>query len=150
MTIRRAVAGDQDVLARMGLLFHATSAYARLVGLGNLEQLVAFLVSDPQGAAFLLEVQGVAVGMIAGVCGPNHLSGEWGITEVAFYIEPGYRLGDAWRELLDAFEAWGVEQGATHSQVIEPAGCRAVGRLYRRRGYVELETVHTKPLEARL
>jgi GNAT superfamily N-acetyltransferase len=154
VTLRRAIAGDQDALVRMGLLFHAQSSYARLIGVGNLAQLAEFLTINhdqridaiAMGAAFLLEVQGIPVGMIAGLVCTHHLSGEPALTEVAFYIEPGYRLGDAWSELVDTLEQWGAGLGATTSQLIAPVGARAVGRLYRRRGYVELETVFIRSL----
>lgn len=159
MNVRRATAGDRETLLDLGLLFHATSPYRELFALTRepLEALVAFLLEDndhaypllPRGAAFLLEANDVAVGMIAGVTSPNHLTGLPCVTEVAFYIHPGYRLGNAWSELVDALETWGRDQQAATSQVVQPAGAKAVGRLYRRRGYVELETVFFKPLEAR-
>ena len=152
MTLRRAVVGDHETLVRMGLAFYASSPYAGQleVTADSLAALVAFLVEPndhqvgtlvPRGAAFLLEVDGVAVGMIAALALPNHLTMRVHVAEVAFYVEPKWRLADVWQDLVDEFEAWAEAQRAEWTELIEPPGCPAVGRLYRRRGYAPFETV---------
>lgn len=159
MIVRRATAADHVDVFRLGLQFHASSPhYSMLVNLSavQVELLLDWLLEDhdgdhpwrPRGAVFVLEVEGLIIGFLAAMASPNHLTGHLAATEVALYVDPGYRLGRVWRDLVEAFEVWAAQEGADTTQLIEPTGV-PVGRLYRRCGYVPLETVWTRRLEVR-
>lgn len=149
MIVRQATAADVADVMRLAIYqFAASEHYQAQVDcdVAQLEKLVAVVCDGAIGAAFVLEAgPGVIVGYLALLVLPNHLSGRLGATEVGFFIEPDYRVGYAWRDLLDAGEAWAQAQGARTNQMVAPAGTR-IGRLYQRRGYAELETVFTKRL----
>lgn len=151
MTIRPATAGDRDALLHMALRFLASSRYGTLVGSTpeHLERLITFLQEDPRGVAFLAECDGQAAGLIAATVVPNHISGRLSGSEIAWWVQPEFRRRTrAGVRLLDAAEAWARAQRAETFQMIAPAGAEDLEGFYRRRGYVELETVFQLRLAA--
>lgn len=66
-------------------------------------------------------------------------------TEVIWWIDPEHR-GAAGRAMLDAYEAWATEQGASFVGMAALAAAPRAGVIYERRGYQAAETHYLKPL----
>jgi hypothetical protein len=58
-----------------------------------------------------------------------------------FWWSDGGGLG-----LLEAFEAWGRDSGASHVQMLKIEGVRDVSPIYAKRGYAPMETVFVRSL----
>lgn len=90
-------------------------------------------------------------GALAAMITPDLSDGRMTVTEMFWYQRPEYRLGlDAFK-LIDAFEAWGHEQGAVEFRLMhmlmpneDPATVR-LAPIYRRRKYRPLEVGYYKP-----
>ncbi len=151
MTIRRATEADRPALVRMALQFIAASGYRALVvdpDPARLEDLATALLTA--GVIFVAEPAGAAFGpcgMLAAEVFEHPMSGEVVGGEVAWWIDPPYRGGPSAVRLLDAAERWARQHGAVRFRMIAPAAS-AIGDLYRRRGYLEVETVFQRPLVA--
>jgi len=67
--------------------------------------------------------------------------------ELLIWIDPSER-GTAWRDLLDTFEDWAREKDCQSIKVSVQQHWRgeALGRLWRRRGYLPVETVFSRPI----
>lgn len=147
--IRRATLEDRAVCVRMAVRFIAEGSYRGVLvpNLGQLEALVQYLVEH--GAIFVSQDDtGAVVGMIGAQVVVHPISGELTAAEVALWVEPEHRGRSMAVRLVDAAEAWALQNGAVWMQMIAPAGNPAVGDLYRRRGYLPLETTFQKDLRA--
>jgi GNAT superfamily N-acetyltransferase len=123
----------------MAGLFLAESSYRTQVTANEaqLERLVDWLLVN--GLVLVVDQDDVLVGMLGLAIVPSQISGDLVASEVAWWIHPEFRGTRAAVALLASGEAWAQAQGAQWVQLIAPAGS-SVGRLYRRRGYDELET----------
>lgn len=143
LRVRRATSRDVAACVRMAVRFIAESPYRGLVlpNVGQLQKLTELLLDH--GAVFVAQVDGGGdvVGMLGVSLIPHVMSGELVTSEAAWWMEPEYRLCSAGGRLLVAAERWALEQGAVWFQMIAPAGNERLRAFYRRRGYVEVETV---------
>lgn len=148
--LRRATSEDLAVLVRMAVRFICESSYRGLVlpNVRQLQKLVMFLLDH--GGVFVAQLDGAddVVGMFGVSVIPHVMSGELVAGEVAWWMEPEHRGGSASVRLLDAAERWAVEHGAVWFQMIAPAGNERLREFYRRRGYMEVETVFQRRLAA--
>lgn len=114
------------------------------------EQL-AFIVdlTVDKGGAFLAEklVDGVwrPVGMLGIIVGPHPMTGEKYAEEVAWWVEPEHRGGKLGRLLFDAAERFAMTAGCVVLKMTAPTDSPAA-LVYRRRGYVAVETAYFKKL----
>lgn len=95
------------------------------------------------------EKYGKAVGCIAGTVVDFLLNHGKIATEIMWWVEPEYRKSRAGIELLNAFESWATYSKCELVQMISlntEIG-KALGGLYRRRGYVETEQAYMKRLK---
>lgn len=149
LRIRRATPLDLATCVRMAVRFAQEPPYGGLlpVNVGQLEVLVTFLFDH--GGAFVAQLEdGEVVGMIGAHVTVHAIAGELVGNEVAWWVEPEHRGGSTALRLLAAAESWARDQGAVRFQMIAPAGASALRDLYRRRGYVEVETVFQRDLAA--
>lgn len=131
----------------MAVRFIAESPYRGLVipNVGQLQRLVEFLLDH--GGVFVAQVDGGdVVGMIGASVIVHPIAGELVGSEVAWWMEPEHRGGSAGVRLLEAAERWAGAMGAVRFQMIAPAGDERVREFYRRRGYMEVETVFQREL----
>jgi hypothetical protein len=146
VTIRTAVESDLPVLLEMGARFIQSSRYAEVMAVVPEQQSRLFEALLDQGGCFVLESAGGIVGMLGLLLGPLPLTGEVAAMECMWWVEPGFRHQRAALDLWAFGEDWAASQGAVSIQMLQPSGQEALGVLYRRRGYVPIETMWHKRL----
>lgn len=148
MRVRPASVDDTEACVEMACRFIAEGPYRELVRVDEAHQarLVAYLLEH--GGLFVLEVDGVVEGMVGLSLVPLPVSGDLTATEIAWWVAPEHRGGGAGVRLWMAAEAWARAQAAVWIQMIAPHGADDVARMYRKRGYVPLETTWQKRLAA--
>jgi hypothetical protein len=157
--IRLATHDESDVAAavRMGCTFAAESPYRGFITPNPDAQrsLVHYLVDH--GALFLASVGGADVGLLALSVAPLLFTGELVVSDVAWWVDPEWRFprSSVGGRLLVTGEGWAMEvaraKGVPHIwlQMMNPAGGDPkVAEIYKRRGYLPLETIYTKRLPA--
>lgn len=100
---------------------------------------------DPDSLAVVLDVDGIAQGMLLArvfdyELGPVRLT-----KETVWWVEPAHR-GRAASAMLDAYEAWAAERGAVVAGMAALAASPRAEVIYRRRGYLPTETHFLKAL----
>lgn len=158
MIIRLATFDDGPRLCEMAARFLETTAYAQLVvwepePLANLvyavlEQGVIYVAEElaewaPGNDDSIGDAE--PIGMIALVARPHVMNSTRYGDELAWWVEPAHRGGEAATLLLDRAEQWARENGLSVLKMSAPAGSM-IGRLYERRGYVLLESTYQKTL----
>lgn len=157
--IRLATHAEADVAAavRMGLQFAAESSYRGFATQSpeQLAQLVHFLVDN--GALFLGHIGGEPIGMLGLSCAPLLFTGELVVSDCAWWVDPEWRFprSSVGGRLLINGEGWAMELARLRGlssiwfQMMAPyGGDPQVEVIYKRRGYLPLETIYTKRLPA--
>lgn len=148
------VAGYSDIegLLNLGKIFHEYAELGKW-GLGysreGFAQVLAKCMNNPALRVFVAEIDGVVAGSIAGTISPWFLDpNQLNAAEQWWIVDPKYRGGPLAFDLLAALEAWAVQMGAKVMCVAGFSEKRigALGRLYRRKGYLGLETHFVKEL----
>jgi len=111
---------------------HAASLVDRHIGTPTLLS----LVSGPPGSP---------AGVLLASCQDHPFAPIKYATETAWWIAEEAR-GKGAAEMLEAYEAWAVEQGCAFAGMAALASFPRAGIIYRRRGYREAETHFLKPL----
>jgi GNAT superfamily N-acetyltransferase len=144
MSVRRATEADVPQLVEMGLRFLQTvPSYQWIVPNAEvLAQTTRALLSQADRVVFVLEVYGVPVGMTGMVCFLHPVTGVKTVSELCWWVEPGYRGRGL--SLLRAAELWAREQGAEAMLMIAPSP--DVEAIYKRIGYTYVETTYLKRL----
>lgn len=157
MEIRAAKAEDIPRVVEMATRFILETPYKNTIvpDERKLEQLAAWLI-DQGGIVLLAEkadpvdVWGKArelgycrqvVGMLALAYLEHHLTGEFYVDEIAWWVDTEHRKSPAGYRLLCAAEDWTRQKGARVLKMLSPAGSD-IGKLYERRGYRPLETAY--------
>lgn len=133
----RIGAGFDNSGGLTGFVFPFDPAYA--------ERMFLRYLSTPRTLCLLHDVDGQARGVLMAHAfehdfGPVLLS-----QERVWWIDPAYR-GSAALRMLDAYEAWSVEQGCAFAGMAGMGEDPEVGALYRRRGYRPAELHFLKAL----
>jgi len=133
--IRRATLDDLQTAVTFAKSFHAESVHndipvddeALALFMGNLIEVGAVFLSDH--------------GIIGGVMSPVYFNPAYVFAAELFWWAP-----QDGRALREAFEAWGVEQGAVKIQFSGQVNDRqsTVEKLFRRAGYIPVETGYLK------
>jgi GNAT superfamily N-acetyltransferase len=103
--------------------------------------LAALFISSPEHLLLIAEKDSEAIGVIALALVTHVFSGERVGTELLWWVQPEARSGGTAIALLEAGENWVREMGGVRIEMVSPAGSD-LGKLYKRRSYVPLETVH--------
>lgn len=143
--IRDAALADVPAIVRMGVRF-ATGEYARLLTVNEqaLAILASHMIQNAACGAWVLECDGVVVGMLGMTTYPQAMSGETIATEMVWWMEPEARGGRGALRLLEHGKTWARAQGATRLQMIAPN--THVGAFYERLGFQLLEIHYQAPL----
>lgn len=143
--MRAATLADLPRLAELFEAFRLSSVYAQYgpahpeVSTRFIERLIGEL-----GIVFVMEHEGLIVGMLGVLLSDHPMSGERWATEVCWWVDPAHR-GCGVRLLRQA-EAWATTRGAVRLVTVSPAGSADVDRLYEALGYAPVETSWQKPL----
>lgn len=108
----------------------------------------AALMAEGAGFMFVTMDGEKATGMIAfSVAEPIFSEEVWGI-ENAWYIVPEYRGGSAAIRLLNAYERFSKEQGATKLSMVHINKLKGeqLKKFYEKKGYKDLETHYIKEI----
>lgn len=116
-------------------------------------KLVAQLVSDANGCIVVSEHKETLDGLFGFIVFPHFYSGEMTAGELIWYTSPEARLmhgfGDSVAfDLLQAGERKAAEMGAKVMQLGAPS--EAIGKLYQRRGYSQVEVTYRRELACQL
>lgn len=89
------------------------------------------------------------VGALAGFVYPDVNDGQLRATEFFWYVLAAYRGSGEAQTLVDRFERWARERGATHTIMASLEGMheKALDRYYLRRGYQRLDHTYIKELQ---
>lgn len=135
--IRSASHADIQRLIELATLLHATSSYCAMafdpVKTG---QFFGELI-DGQGVVFVVEVDGVIVGGMAGGIIDQWFSHELIAYEYAVFVEPKRRHGLIAMKLINAFSEWARIKGARQMQmgIFTAVNVEGTGRLYESAGF---------------
>jgi GNAT superfamily N-acetyltransferase len=146
--IRDAVIADVDALVALGTSFLAQTPYGALLPTqpAAIAGIMTRLIESPDGVLFVsVDRAGTLTGMLGALCFVHPLSGEWVASEFYWWVEPAARGGLDSLRLLKLTITWARAQGAVRLHMIAPEGS-GVGRLYRRLGFVPVETAYQKDL----
>lgn len=144
MRIREATDADRTRLVAMGMRFIAETPYARFGASPQALEWILRVVLE-HGAAFVAEVDGRLVGMLAVIVAPHPLTGVAYADEIVWWVEPEYRAGMIGPRLLHTTEKWARTKGVPSIRMVAPAGSQ-VGRFYEHRGYEPIETSYLREL----
>lgn len=147
--IRAAVLEDVEAIVGLGLCFMRETVYGQVFP-ENVQTMTAFvrgLIETPeQGAIFVAERDGSLVGML-GLCAYTHpMFGVPCVIETFWYVDPAVRGGSTAIRLMSEAERWARERGAQVLQMVAPFGAAAVCGIYRKLGYVPVESSWQKRL----
>lgn len=137
MAVRRATEADLTELTSLALRFLRWSPYAKLSSadgvVGGIRDVLA------EGAAWIAEVDGQAVGMILAKLGsPWFAPDERFAVELAWWVDEEHRGTPIGVRLLACYEAWAKSLKAR--PVMSDLGEHGpVDKLLRRRGYRQVE-----------
>lgn len=141
--------GDIPQITRMALEFWPQTGYGIPADTGSIIRLAARCIDE--GLMTILEVEGAAVGFLAGLKAPCIANDQVIIgSEIAYWIDPEYRSEGNGYLLLTAAEQ-AAEQAGVHVwsmmslEAVEPD---KVDRLYKSMGYVPGEHSYSKRLAA--
>lgn len=140
--IRRAERRDIPQLIELGLEFAFVSQPIHGFSVSR-EMIIEFtneVVNQDYAVVFVLEVDGVIQGFIAGRIEKIYFSKDVALQELAWYVKKGFRgIG-----LLFAFEACGQSIGCQHVIVGNKPQYYDLKRFYERQGYHLLENHYAK------
>jgi GNAT superfamily N-acetyltransferase len=142
--IRDAGLADVDALVDLGASFLAQTSYGALLPTSRvaIAAIMTRLIESPDGVLFVaVDRAGTLTGMLGALCFTHPLSGERVASEFYWWVEPAARGGRDSLRLLRLTITWARAQGAVRLHMIAPEGS-GVGRLYRRLGFVPVETAY--------
>lgn len=141
--IREATHADVPRLVEMGRRFLDETNYGADTpfNAAQLAQFAQWLI-DHDGVIFVVERDGVIVGMLGAMQYHHPMSGASTVAEMFWWVEPEAR-GDGVR-LVKRVEAWARDRQAM--QIILTAPTARVGRLYDRLGYHATETSYVRSM----
>lgn len=137
--VRTALASDIEVLLAMGQAMHRESPRFALIPFVEAKARVMIGYLLETGGAFVAEVDGEIVGMLAGFCVEHFFSTTKYVADIVVYVVPQYRGGTAAVRLVRALEKWAREMRATEVVlgVSTEVDTERTAMLYQHLGYRE-------------
>lgn len=144
--VRRAVPTDQSRVIRLLRNAHAAGSMPFPFSAPHAAALFATQVGLGGRLALVLDVCGQPQGVLMAALSEHPFAPVRVATEVVWWIEPDHR-GVAASDMLAAYEAWAVEHGAAFAGMAALEAAPRAGVIYRRRGYMPVETHFIKALQ---
>lgn len=147
--IRPARVEDLPRCVEMARHFLAASSYAGglIENPAQFADVGARLIDHPESTLLIADRSGEAVGMIGVYVYSHPYSAERFASELFWWVEPDAR--GCGLQLLRMAEEWAMLHGATRMQVVAPQSNPALGLVYERLGFTELETHYQRTLPCR-
>jgi len=143
--IRPAVLGDRMRVLAMAKAFHHASGVPFPFSAPMADMLFRSSIADADMLCLVLDVDGIAHGVLAAEARAHRFSPVKMAFELIFWIDPDYRGRDA-GAMLDAYEVWARQQGCAFIHMVGLGGDPLTSRLYERRGYLAAERHFMKSL----
>ena len=147
--IRDATQDDDDAIAIMYRQFMAFTPYANVLTATDDEISATIRHFIAHAKVLVADIEGTIAGILVAVLSPAWYAPRHTIaTELAWWVSPEHRKGTTAIRLIQAFEQWAIESGAsmvsmTNLQVDDNG---AVANMLGRMGYTMTEQAHTKGL----
>lgn len=142
--IRNAQETDLLLLLGMGWKFASYTGLPTPFSPESAERMISFLME--KGVVLVSETEGVVEGAIMGMVTPIWYVGAFTAAELALWVSPDRRTKGVARSLIEAFEAWGREQGVEYFTMSDLSvdGTYPAGGMFERMGYRPFERAHIK------
>lgn len=141
MTVREAAPGDFSAILEMGRRFHEFSPWRDRPFSDDATLEMLQRITDSDDAVLFTN----GTGILGGVVAPIYFGGGVVAQELFWFADKGGR------ELLDAFEQWADDKGASGvlmiSLAIDEKTDERMGKIYERRGYRLRERNYYKGLD---
>jgi N-acetylglutamate synthase-like GNAT family acetyltransferase len=145
--VRDATAEDEDAVLEMARQFVAFAPYADTFTATDEELRMTISQFIMSAKSFVAEVDGKVVGMLAAVLTPVwYAPSHKAAVELAWWVDPAHRKGMSGIRLVQAFEKWAKEQGASMVSMsnLEVDDNGLVANMLNRFGYRMSEQTHSK------
>jgi hypothetical protein len=147
--IRDAIDSDQEAIATMYRQFMAFTPYSHVL-MATDDEITATIQHFIRHAKVLVaEIDGTITGLICAVLSPAWYAPSHTIaTELAWWVAPEHRKGTTAIRLIQAFEQWAKDSGASMISMtnLQISDGGAVEKMLSRMGYTMTEQAHTKGL----
>lgn len=150
MIIRRSIITDEPDLIRMGEAFWSETPLSSMSTF-NPDYLINFIRGaslEPSASVWVAEESGKVVGAVAGMVYPLFFSGDLVAQEIFWWVDPETRGTEAGKMLYDALADWAKEAGAVALSMIaiENGKAEAVGKIYKKKGFIPTEHAYVRGL----
>jgi N-acetylglutamate synthase-like GNAT family acetyltransferase len=145
--VRDATAADEDAILEMARQFVAFAPYADTFTATDEELRMTISQFIMSAKSFVAEVDGKVVGMLTAVLTPVwYAPSHKAAVELAWWVDPAHRKGMSGIRLVQAFEKWAKEQGASMVSMsnLEVDDNGLVANMLNRFGYRMSEQTHSK------
>jgi len=145
--IRLATADDEEAILGMAREFVAFSPYAEFAVTEDDELRATIKWCMSNATVFVAENKGTLIGMLVAVVAPLWYAPQVLVaSEMAWWIDTRHRRSTAAIRLVQAFEQWAREKGATAVCMsnLDVENANVVSGMLKRMGYISTEQTHTK------
>jgi GNAT superfamily N-acetyltransferase len=145
--IRDATQDDDDAIFEMARQFVAFAPYSDTFTTTDEELRLTIKHFIETYKTFVAEVDGKVVGMLFAVLAPVwYAPSHKAAVELAWWVDPAHRKGMSGIRLVQAFEKWAEDQGASMVSMsnLEVGDNGLVANMLNRFGYRMSEQTHTK------
>jgi len=145
--VRDATAEDEDAVLEMARQFVAFAPYSDTFTTTDEELRLTIKHFIETTKAFVAEVDGKVVGMLCAVLTPVwYAPSHKAAVELVWWVDPAHRKGMSGIRLVQAFEKWAKEQGASMVSMsnLEVDDNGLVANMLNRFGYRMSEQTHSK------
>ena len=145
VTLREAALEDLPAVVAMGQQFLQSTSYRDLISENPVQMtaMATLLIDSSTGLLLVAEQADELLGMIGMLVMDHPLSGERIASELFWWVDPVHR-GSLGMRLLKQAEDWARAQGVVTIMLAAPDA--AVGRIYERLGYRQVELAYARNL----
>lgn len=144
LTLKQATSDDSSIILSMVWTYACSSPYKDKINALAIDTLVKEFLTEKDKVVFYVLSDEVPVGFLAGAALPFILGLDTVATEIAWWVQPEFRLNGVGKVLLEAFEEWAKEVGC--SMICLSSMDEGTGEVYIKRGYSLKEYSYLKVL----